>query len=426
MSPVQAISSAQCSSRSARSEGGGLRWLWSLPRGAWCCGSRTGRSRHSPATARRRSTAALPIAVIEHNLVAACSASARAEGVRRGQRRRDAQARCPGLTVVAADAARDHRAFAPVVTRIEEHAPGVQVVRPGLCALRARGPARYYGGETEAARMLLGVLREAGLDGVRAGVADGPFTAEQAAKAATTAAEPVFVVPAGGAAGFLAPLSVAVLEASSLGAGSSLSPGGAGRPRGAARPARRADPRRVRGDGAGPRAGAVRGARHPSARLRRRERLAARPAAHAPARAAPRGRVRAAARDRRPGRVRHADGRRRVHRGARRDRPRVHRAARGARRRPRRAQRAGLAASRLVRCGGRGRPGAVAARRRGRASSGERRAWGCAAGSRSCGSLRRRWMRHPIMLRRSSDPDPRSACTTLSRACRRCSGIGAS
>ena len=111
------------------------------------------------------------------------------------------------------------------MSQIEEHAPGVQVVRPGLCALRARGPARYYGGEAEAARVLLGMLREAGLDGVRAGVADGPFTAEQAAKAGTTAAEPAFVVPAGGAAGFLAPLSVAVLEASSLGAGSSLAPG---------------------------------------------------------------------------------------------------------------------------------------------------------------------------------------------------------
>ncbi|MFK4837669.1 hypothetical protein ACI3KY_18220, partial [Microbacterium sp. ZW T2_14] len=114
-----------------------------------------------------------PIAVVERNLVVACSASARAEGVRRGQRRRDAQARCPGLILVNADAARDHRAFAPIVSMIEERAPGVQLVRPGLCALRARGPARYYGGETEAARVLLGALREAGVDGVRAGIADG-------------------------------------------------------------------------------------------------------------------------------------------------------------------------------------------------------------------------------------------------------------
>lgn len=156
-----------------------------------------------------------PIAVVERNLVVACSASARAEGVRRDQRRRDAQARCPSLTVVPADAARDHRAFAPVVSLIEEKAPGVQLIRPGLCALRARGPARYYGGEAEAARMLIDTLRSIGLDGVRAGVADGPFTAEQAARHAASVGDPVFVVPAGGAAGFLAPLSVSALEASS-------------------------------------------------------------------------------------------------------------------------------------------------------------------------------------------------------------------
>lgn len=164
-----------------------------------------------------------PIAVIERNLIVACSATARAEGVRRGQRRRDAQANCPGLAVVPADAARDHRAFAPVVSAIEERAPGVQLVRPGMCALRARGPSRYYGGETEAARMLLDTLRALGLTDVRAGVADGPFTAEQAAKSGASAAEPVCVVPAGGAAGFLAPLSVAVLDAASLGAGAAPS-----------------------------------------------------------------------------------------------------------------------------------------------------------------------------------------------------------
>ncbi|KRB38917.1 nucleotidyltransferase [Microbacterium sp. Root180] len=164
-----------------------------------------------------------PIAVVERNLVAACSAAARAEGVRRGQRRRDAQARCPGLTVVPADAARDHRAFAPVVSAIEERAPGVQLVRPGLCALRAKGPSRYYGGETEAARVLLDTLRMLGLGDVRAGVADGPFTAEQAARSGASIAEPVCVIPAGGAAGFLAPLSVAVLDASSLGAGAAPS-----------------------------------------------------------------------------------------------------------------------------------------------------------------------------------------------------------
>jgi protein ImuB len=153
-----------------------------------------------------------PIAVLVAGAVVACSASARAEGVRRGQRRRDAQARCPRLTVVAADPVRDHRVFAPIVAGIEEHAPGVQIVRPGLCALRARGPARYYGGEAEAAHVLLGALRDLGLEGVRAGVADGPFTAEQAARVGGTAAQPVFLVPSGGSGGFLAPLPISSLE----------------------------------------------------------------------------------------------------------------------------------------------------------------------------------------------------------------------
>jgi protein ImuB len=165
---------------------------------------------------------AMPIAVMERGLVVACSAAARAEGVRRGQRRRDAQSRCPRLVVVDADAARDHRVFAPLVASIEERAPGVQIVRPGLCALKARGPARYYGGEAEAARVLLDALGGQGVDGVRAAIADGPFTAEQAARVATSAAHPIRVVAPGTAGEFLAPLSVATLADPSLPGGAEL------------------------------------------------------------------------------------------------------------------------------------------------------------------------------------------------------------
>ncbi|MFG6504374.1 DNA polymerase Y family protein [Microbacterium sp. P05] len=169
-----------------------------------------------PVIAHHREAAAsarpeTPVAVFARNIVVACSASARARGVRRGQRRRDAQAACPGLAVIAADDMRDHRAFSPVVSVIEQLAPGVQVMRAGLCALRARGPARYYGGEAEAARVFLAALAEHGIADVRAGVADGPFTAEQAARAAR-GDDPVRVVPSGESAAFLAPLSVAVLD----------------------------------------------------------------------------------------------------------------------------------------------------------------------------------------------------------------------
>lgn len=155
--------------------------------------------------------AALPIAVVEKGAVASCSEAARAEGVRRGQRRRDAQARCPQLLIADADPVRDHRVFAPLIARLEDLAPGVQLLAPGLCALRARGPSRYYGGEAAAATALAGALVEEGVVDVRAGVADGPFTAEQAARAATTAQDPVRIVPPGEAAAFLAPLPVSQL-----------------------------------------------------------------------------------------------------------------------------------------------------------------------------------------------------------------------
>jgi protein ImuB len=173
-----------------------------------------------PVTALAREGAvdpAAPVAVVERNEVVACSAAARADGVRRGQRRRDAQARCPRLAIIPADTIRDHRVFSPLVARIEEHAPGVQIVRAGLCALKVRGPARYYGGELEAACVLLESLSGLGIETARAGIADGPFTAEQAARAGTSPDDPVCIVPPGAAADFLAPLPIGLLDDTALG-----------------------------------------------------------------------------------------------------------------------------------------------------------------------------------------------------------------
>ena len=53
------------------------------------------------------------------------------------------------------DPGRDARAFEPVVAAVEEVAPGVEVIRPGACALAARGPARYFGGEERAAERIV-------------------------------------------------------------------------------------------------------------------------------------------------------------------------------------------------------------------------------------------------------------------------------
>jgi protein ImuB len=149
---------------------------------------------------------ALPVAVVAAGRVVACSAPARDEGVEAGLRRRQAEGRCPSLVVVEHDPARDVRAFEPVVAAVESLAPRVEVTRPGTCALATRGPSRYVGGDEALAARVAELVAAATAGACRVGVADGPFAAEQAAHAAT-------VVPPGGSAAFLAPISVSVLEA---------------------------------------------------------------------------------------------------------------------------------------------------------------------------------------------------------------------
>ncbi|MBO0850646.1 MAG: DNA polymerase Y family protein, partial [Pseudonocardia sp.] len=146
-----------------------------------------------------------PAAVVAANRVLACSALARAEGVRRGLRRREAQARCPELVVLAADLERDARMFERVALAVEEAAPGVEVVRPGLVALLAQGPVQYYGGTRPAAvRLIDQVAARTGVE-CQIGIADGLF-------AATLAAHRGVVVEPGRTRDFLAPLLVEELE----------------------------------------------------------------------------------------------------------------------------------------------------------------------------------------------------------------------
>ena len=152
-----------------------------------------------------------PVALIDKGIVFACSASARIEGVQRGLRVREAQARCTDLVVRPYDAGLDSRTFETIVASIEELMSGVQLLRPGLAAVRSRGPARYYGGEKPAGLALLALLDELGIPGARVGIADGLFTAEQAARTATSTNR-VRVVPEAQSAEFLAELPVGLLE----------------------------------------------------------------------------------------------------------------------------------------------------------------------------------------------------------------------
>lgn len=124
------------------------------------------------------------IVLTDAGVVHSCSPAARREGVRRGLRVREAQLRAPGARVAKYDPVRDVRSFEPVVRQIEQAVPGLQVIRPGTVAMRARGPVRYYGSEEAAARALLETVTASDVPGACIGIADGPFAAEQAARVA--------------------------------------------------------------------------------------------------------------------------------------------------------------------------------------------------------------------------------------------------
>ncbi len=160
-----------------------------------------------------------PAAVVAANRVLATTPAARREGVAEGQRRREAQGRCPGLVVIAPDESRDNRMFEPVAVALESLAPRMEITRPGVVAFPTRGPSRHHGGDASLAQLALdrteGALEELGWGGrARVGVADGSFAAHLAAR--TTTWDPpdarARIVDPGGSPRFLAPQPVEVLS----------------------------------------------------------------------------------------------------------------------------------------------------------------------------------------------------------------------
>ncbi|WP_176234687.1 DNA polymerase Y family protein [Mycobacterium simiae] len=148
-----------------------------------------------------------PIAVTLANRVIACSAAARATGVRRGLRRREAAARCPQLHVATADADRDARFFEGVIAAVDDLVPRAEVLRPGLLVLPVRGAARYFGSEEQAAERLIDAVSVSSVAGAecQVGIADQLPTAVLAARAGR-------IIPAGGDAKFLSALSIRQLS----------------------------------------------------------------------------------------------------------------------------------------------------------------------------------------------------------------------
>lgn len=156
-----------------------------------------------------------PLALVHQHRIVACSAAARAEGVRIGIREREAQSRCPRLELHPHHPEADARRFAHITAAVEELIPGVEVLRPGLCVMHARGPARYYGDEAAAAAALIELTAELGIAEARVGVASGRFAAEQAARSSQASpavrapSENVRIVSANATTTFLAELPVA-------------------------------------------------------------------------------------------------------------------------------------------------------------------------------------------------------------------------
>jgi protein ImuB len=160
-----------------------------------------------------------PAAIFFANRVVTASVEAVASGVKKGMRRREAQARCPEIEVLSHDPARDARTFEPIVRAVEAFGPRVEVVRPGLCVMASKGPARYFGGEEALRHKMAEAIDDAIAqtrthplhtdDRTRVGIADGPFAASLAAMRAT-------IVEPGETAPFLAPFPIRVLDNAAL------------------------------------------------------------------------------------------------------------------------------------------------------------------------------------------------------------------
>jgi protein ImuB len=128
-----------------------------------------------------------PLLVVDDRVVGA-TAEVLAAGVSLGMARREAEALAPFATVMMRDPGEEARRFEPVLERIEDLIPRVEVVSPGLVFIPIAGAVRFYGGEGALARRIADVLagstgHERGGEAL-IGVADGPFAARWAAATA--------------------------------------------------------------------------------------------------------------------------------------------------------------------------------------------------------------------------------------------------
>ena len=152
------------------------------------------------------SSLAGPIILVRHHRVEVCNREARAAGIKRGMRLRQAQALCSEAAVVEANEDRDGALFAAIVTSLDDVASSAEVLRPGLVIVDAGAAERFHG--EKAMEMLIDSVARQGVDST-VGVADEIATAIIAARHQETG----HVVAQGASKDFLALQPVSVLSA---------------------------------------------------------------------------------------------------------------------------------------------------------------------------------------------------------------------
>jgi protein ImuB len=188
-----------------------------------------------------------PAAVMSADRVVARTPAAATEGVVVGQRRRQAQRRCPNIELIDHDPDRAAREFEPIVRAVAELSPRFDVIEPGWISLAALGPSRYFGGDLPLAEKLLAAVvpdeadgrevvdaKEVGREAIGSkmgggesvgrgaagrvattqpgiGIADGRFASSVAARLSVRRGAPV-MVESGESPGFCAELPIGWLQ----------------------------------------------------------------------------------------------------------------------------------------------------------------------------------------------------------------------
>lgn len=142
------------------------------------------------------------IMLAAHHRITVCNGAARAQGVRRGMRVREARS-ISNATLLDAEETRDAAVFAGIADSLDQVASSIEILRPGLALVNAEAAGRYHSGETIAAEKLIDASAQEGMDSF-IGIADEIPTAVIAARTQT-------IVPSGRSREFLATQPVASL-----------------------------------------------------------------------------------------------------------------------------------------------------------------------------------------------------------------------